>query len=355
MPGFIVNWSARKPTWILVIAGLGFCLSGLFAVRAEPWFPLYQNLPEHNDVRRAHRIIEDKFGGYLRLWFVIENKAGDNNLARIAAVTNAIERTAPDYAVISLATIAKWSGSTGLDPGAETMEKLPPTLLSQIGYGNPEIDRVLALVPEPMHDRATRDRYDRMVSAAIEAGADGVVGFPVILREGALSVISDLTISLATACVLSVGLLAWAFQSIRLIPILLIPNLMPLTVAMASLSVLNSGQLNPAAAFALTVAFGIALDDTIHFLNRYMLERDNGEDIGRALDNTIRDTGRVMMLTTLLVSTGMAFTALSDFSTVRLFGAMLILILVCALIADLLVLPALIRKGSWLWHRLRDE
>lgn len=345
VPGFIVNWATRKQSLMLVIAAFVFCLGAIFTLRAEPWFPLYQNLPEHHDVRRAHRIIEDEFGGYFRLWFIVEHDSANDNLERIAAVSDAVEHTAPDYAVISLATIAEWSGSPDMEPDGKLLNRLPPTLLSEIGYDDPGFDRIVVLVPEPMHDRATRERHDRMVAAGLEAGADRVVGFPVILREDALRVVSDLAIGLVVACVLSVGLLAWAFASLRLAPILLAPNLMPILVAVGSLSVLNAGRLNPTAALALTVAFGVALDDTIHFLNRYALETAKGESSDSAIANTITGTGRVMVLTTLLISTGMASTMLSDFSTVRLFGTMTIMILICALIADLLFLPALMRKG----------
>ena len=97
------------------------------------------------------------------------------------------------------------------------------------------------------------------------------------------------------------------------------------------------------AAVALTIAFGIAIDDCIHFINRYRLERLNGHPVDEAIQFAIDRTGRVMIATTLLISGGLLVTLLSPFIMVRLFGIMLILTFVTALLADLLLLPVLMR------------
>ena len=78
-----------------------------------------------------------------------------------------------------------------------------------------------------------------------------------------------------------------------------------------------------------------------------MVERSAGRDMDDALSQAIILTGGVLLTTTLVISVGTASTFFSSFPNVRLFGAMLILIFLAALVAALVVLPALIKKGWW--------
>jgi predicted RND superfamily exporter protein len=96
------------------------------------------------------------------------------------------------------------------------------------------------------------------------------------------------------------------------------------------------------AAFALTVAFGIAVDDTIHYINRWQLAK-GGRDA--RLADAMRHAGPPMVATTLLMTLGFGATIFSATASLPQFGMYVMLALWMALIADLLFLPALIRLG----------
>lgn len=344
IPKALASWPGRRPVLVLALAALAIVVSTLSAVRVEPWIPLYQNLPATNEIRQAHRAIEDRFAGYFRIWLEVDNLDEATRLESLSALTEAIHAVSPRTNILSVAAFSQWAGNNGaFDESA--LQNLPSALQAELAINTPGLDRVVVFVPEPMHDRETLARHDRIVEAALAAGADRVVGFPIILRDDALQVVEELGRGLALACLLATGLVALAFGSFRLFPILLIPNAIPLLVATAFLPLINAGQINPSALLALTVAFGIAVDDSIHLLNRYALERQNGADVTTAIADAIRGTGRVMMTTTLVISAGMASTFISDFQTIRLFGALLIVIFTSALVADLIVLPSLIKLG----------
>ncbi|MCY6382122.1 efflux RND transporter permease subunit [Hoeflea prorocentri] len=348
IPATLIGWPIKWPGRVLAVAGLLALIGLATASQTTPWFPLYQYLPEGNDTRYAHRTIEKSFGGYLPLWFEMDaNEDADETYRRVRAVTDAVSAAAPDMPIVSAATLARWAGQETAGPDERLIKNVPSAILSQLQNADGSVARIAVLVPEPMHDTRTMRRHDRIVDAAMQSGAERAIGLPVLLREDALQLVLQLGYGLAIACLLATGLVAGAFRSARLFPLLFVPNFLPLIAATAALPLINAGQISPAAMLALTVAFCVAVDDSIHFLNRYRLEREGNAGVEAALETAISTTGRVMLVTTVLISAGIASTFSSDFQTVRLFGTLVVIIFITALIADLLVLPAMIRLRWW--------
>jgi predicted RND superfamily exporter protein len=195
-----------------------------------------------------------------------------------------------------------------------------------------------------MHSLRSLATQDRLEQAALSAGADRVVGLPVIMRHESIAIIMQLGRGLLAACILATLVIAIAFRWPSLLAVLLAPNIIPLAVTAAALHVLDGGHLTPTAVLALTIAFGIAVNDSIHFASRYRLELNNGLDQRSALMTSLTRTGRVMVLTTVLLCVGMLVTQFSVFAPVRLFGQMMIMSFFLALAADLVLLPALLKQ-----------
>jgi len=95
-------------------------------------------------------------------------------------------------------------------------------------------------------------------------------------------------------------------------------------------------------ATTLTIAFGIAIDDSVHFLSRFSAAKARGEPSKTAVVSATNAAGQVIVLTTLLLTIGMSVTMISGFTPIRLFGGMMIVTLWAALLIDLLLLPALL-------------
>ncbi|WP_350333579.1 efflux RND transporter permease subunit [Coralliovum pocilloporae] len=340
---FLHRHSRQSARMIMVVSLLLSALGAASYLETRAWFPLYKNLPETSDVRRANRVIEEHFGGFFRIWSDVDI-SGDDGWQKLRDVTEVIRREAPDYSVLSLASVADWLGTPDRLPDDDALADMPQGLKAQLLSPDRTRARVITFVPEPMHSPETFARHDRIEKAALQAGAESNVGFPIILRHDALDVVSQLGNGLIAACLIASLVVAVAFRRLVLVICLLLPNVLPLLIAAVLVHLMNAGQLNPPAVLALTVAFGIAIDDAIHFTNRYLLERRNGHPLDEALRISIDQTGRIMTATTLTICIGLIATQFSPFGTVRLFGAMMATTFVAALLADLVLLPALLRR-----------
>jgi hypothetical protein len=152
--------------------------------------------------------------------------------------------------------------------------------------------------------------------------------------------IRDLFSTLAIASAIIFGVMAVLFRSLRLGLISAIPNLAPLVLTLGYMG-LRGLDMNAANVIVFTISLGIAVDDTIHFLYRYREEqRRFPRDRERAVEATLRGTGRPILLTSLLIICGLAVLYFSNFVPTRRFAELTMVTIGGALLGDLLLLPA---------------
>ncbi|UII25295.1 MMPL family transporter [Fulvivirga maritima] len=140
------------------------------------------------------------------------------------------------------------------------------------------------------------------------------------------------------AVALIAGLL---FKSLKMILITLIPNIVPLFIV-AGLMGFFGITLKLSTSIIFTIAFGIAVDDTIHFTSKLKMELSKGKPILYALKRTYLSTGKAIIITSIILSAGFLILILSSFGGTFYTGLLISLTLVLALIIDLTLLPALI-------------
>lgn len=129
----------------------------------------------------------------------------------------------------------------------------------------------------------------------------------------------------------------------------MLPNLLPLFMLGGVVAVVYQ----PADSDVLTlamIALGIGVDDTVHFLTRLRIECERTDDTAEAIRRTFRFAGRPIVLTTLILGLGFAPLAAANYFSLAVFGTLLPMTLVVALVADLLLVPALVEVG---WLRFR--
>jgi predicted RND superfamily exporter protein len=151
-------------------------------------------------------------------------------------------------------------------------------------------------------------------------------------------------IGLAT-CFLSISvIMAFGLRSIKNAIIAQFPNMLPAALILAflalTLSIVDIDMLGLP-----TVALGLAVDDTIHFLHRYQIEFAKSNDRRQALEQTFNFTGQAILQTTMILCFGLLPFALGSFLTIWMLGTYLVITLLLAVLADLLLLPALINVG----------
>ncbi len=141
-----------------------------------------------------------------------------------------------------------------------------------------------------------------------------------------------------------VGLLmGLLFRSLKMVLLSLIPNVFPLLMILGIIGYLGI-SLNMATAVIFTIAFGIAVDDTIHFIARLKLELDKGKSLPFAIRRTFLSTGKAIIITSLIISSGFLILMTSDFKGTILTGELVSLTLLLAVLADLVMLPLLLLR-----------
>lgn len=333
---------APRVTIALCVLLLGISAFGFGQTKA--WFPLYQNLPDNSPTLHVNDAIAQDFGGVFQM--IVET---DGDWAQTRAISQELEQISGPRTVLSELNLARWLGDPGTRPTDAALKPLPQDLIRQLRPADGST-RIFVAMPEPMRSPETLQNFDRLYDSAVASGARAVIGLPTIMRQEAVTLIHQLSIGLVVAALGATLLVALAFRSLALVPILLIPNILPLMLTGASLLFWAQGQLSPTAVLALTIAYGIAIDDTVHFLSRFNAAQAQGLPLHQAVKSATNSAGEVMVLTTLLLSAGLCVTLFSDFTPIRLFGGMMIITLWSALLLDLILLPALL-----IWKRIHDE
>ena len=151
----------------------------------------------------------------------------------------------------------------------------------------------------------------------------GVQGYGLLLAVGIVSL-----------------LMGFLYRSLRIVLIAIVPNVLPLIILAAILG-FSGISLSVSTAIIFTISFGIAVDDTIHFMSKFKLEMNKGKPFLYALKRTYLSTGRAIILTTLILCSGFLLLMLSDFLGTFYVGLLICCTLFAALVADLFLLPIL--------------
>ncbi len=135
------------------------------------------------------------------------------------------------------------------------------------------------------------------------------------------------------------------FGSIKLGFVGLVINIFPLAVTLGCMSLLDI-KINIATALIGGITLGVVVDDTIHFITRFIQNSQNGQDAQDAVDDALQSIGSSIVKTTCIIVVGFSCMATSEFLPTAHFGIFISLSIVLALILDLIYLPALLRTGK---------
>lgn len=157
------------------------------------------------------------------------------------------------------------------------------------------------------------------------------------MRYLSTSLIQGLSVSVLIVALI----IGFIYRSFSILAISIITNMIPL-IFVAGLMGYFGINLKTSTAIVFTIAFGIAVDDTIHYLGKFKYELMKGKDKLYALKRSYLTTGKAMILTTLILCGGFFLLILSSFQGTFYMGLMLCLTLLVALIADITLLPVLL-------------
>ena len=165
-------------------------------------------------------------------------------------------------------------------------------------------------------------------------------GTPLMFAKITRRNIASMLLGTGLGFVLIAGILMIALKSVRLGVISLVPNVLPAAMAFGVWAMLV-GQVGFAVSIVAGLSIGIVVDDTVHFLSKYQYARHT-MDASDAVRYAFRMVGPAILGTTLIVSVGFAMLGLSTFRVTSYMGLLTSLTVVCALVVDFLLLPAIL-------------
>jgi hypothetical protein len=154
------------------------------------------------------------------------------------------------------------------------------------------------------------------------------------------------SLGLAMACIFV--LLSILFFSARVGSCAMIPNLFPVLVNFGVMGWLGL-HLTVATSLIASIAIGIAVDDTIHYMFRFNQQFHKDFSRHHANDRTIADVGKPIVFTSLAIGLGFSVFLFSSFVPTAVFGLLMVITMVSALYGDLLLLPLIMQATPWIF------
>lgn len=367
-----VNWTERMVrdhriaiycTAIVLLCG---SIVGMYTIKISG--SLIEDMPKKTEFFQDIRFFEREFEGIMPLEILIDTKRKKGvmklaTLKRMEELENYIEEVPEFSQTLSVTELVKYSKQAYYNNNPEYYQ-LPNSqertfLLSYAKSGasnsgllNSYVDSTgqYARITTFMKDTKT-ERFDR-VEEDLLAEIDKIfppdrydvtlTGKALVFQKGTKYLVNNLLLSLSLAILLIAIFMAWMFRSWRMILISLIPNLLPLLVTAGLMGFLGV-PIKPSTILVFSIAFGISVDDTIHFLAKYRQELiANNWKIKKSVYAALKETGVSMFYTSIVLFFGFSVFTISSFGGTVALGALVSATLLFAMLANLLLLPSLL-------------
>jgi len=362
----IVLAVSRRPTGYFLAGLAAVIVTGLGYVHLTPHYRLADQVPDKEQALAATARLDQKLTGANPVHVMISWQGGaegsgdhrrslydPETLDIIAEAHQVLEQKAGLGNVWSVESLRRWLADAG-DTRIETVKSyiaiLPEHLTRRFISKDESAVLVTARLPdidasEILPVVETIDRGLDPIRQAHPGYTISVTGLPAIAARNSAKLIGELNVGLVGDIFLVFIFLGIALRSVLAGVASILPSLFPIFATGALLWVTGQG-LQFASIIAITVAFSLAIDSTIHFLNRFRLEEDRlGGGRGseqEALMRTAHHIGPAVVLTTIVLALGLGVTMLSHLPSLRLFGQLAATCLFASLIAQLVILPATI-------------
>ena len=232
--------------------------------------------------------------------------------------------------------------------------------LQMADIGSIKMDSLVHNVIEPKAQNLVVD-LKKILKAKSDSVSVTVTGSSKIFIKGNKFLIENLTESLILACILITLSMALLFANARMIIISLIPNLIALMITAGLMGYFNI-PLKASTALIFSITFGISVDNSIRFLAKYRQELlSSGFFVPRSVSESILETGKSIIYTSIVLFAGFIIFAFSDFGGTVALGLLTSTTLIISMFTNLILLPALImtfdkpKKGKKAEHLLIDD
>ncbi|WP_422106172.1 efflux RND transporter permease subunit [Winogradskyella sp.] len=370
--GGFVDWMERmvkhKKITIYVTAFILIMASMIGINRIEISGSLIEDMPKDKQFFMDIRFFEDEFNGIMPLEIMVDTKRKKGvmklaTLKRINELEELIEDIPELSKPISVVSLVKYSKQAYYN-GNPKYYQLPTSqensfILSYTKNSSTDVDLLKNFVD-------STGQYARVTTFMKDIGTDKMeriqetlqnkinklfpeeryevtmTGKALVFQKGTKYLVRNLVISLTLAIFLISLFMAYLFRSFRMIIVSLIPNLLPLLVTAGLMGYLGV-PIKPSTILVFSIAFGISVDDTIHFLAKYRQElQANHWKIRKSVYAALRETGISMFYTSIVLFFGFSVFTISSFGGTVALGALVSITLLFAMLSNLLLLPSLL-------------
>ncbi|TXD54159.1 MULTISPECIES: efflux RND transporter permease subunit [unclassified Polaribacter] len=368
----VVDWMERMVrnqritiyfTTVIVIV---LSIIGVYKIKVSG--SLIEDMPKSTSFYKDIKFFEREFGGIMPLEILIDTKKEKgvmklSTLKKMDKINEAIESFLELSKPISVVNLVKYS-KQAYYLGNPKYYQLPTTQ---------EQSYIFAYTKNTNNDAGllknfvdSTGRYARITTFMKDIGTDkmdviqerlravvdkefpsdtyevSITGKALVFIKGTNYLITNLVFSLSLAIVLIALFMAWMFRSPQMIVISLLPNILPLLIT-AGLMGFFGIPIKPSTILVFSIAFGISVDDTIHFLAKYRQELIAHDwRIKPSVYAALRETGVSMFYTSIVLFFGFLVFCLSSFGGTIALGGLVSITLLLAMVSNLLLLPSLL-------------
>ena len=369
---FFVSWMEHKVrkkrinVYIVSLLGLIIGITGIYQMKISG--SLIEDMPKSASFFKDILFFDDNFNGIVPLEVWIDSKREDGivkpatlrRMNRLHDVIEEIPELAPPLSIVNVVKYAKQAYYNGNPnyyslPTSQENSFIYPYLNksesnSKILSGYVDSSGQFGRITTYMKDIKTHrmeeiendliDKIDKIFPE--ERYGVKITGKSLLFLKGTKYLIKNLILSLSLAILLIAFFMAFLFRSLKMIIISLIPNLLPLIIT-AGVMGFTGIPLKPSTILVFSIAFGISVDDTIHFLAKYRQELiANGWRINKAVFAALRETGISMFYTSIVLFFGFSVFLSSNFGGTQALGGLVAVTLMMAMLANLILLPSLL-------------
>ncbi|HEY9012084.1 MAG TPA: MMPL family transporter [Devosia sp.] len=325
----------------------------------QPRFSFEDVVAKGSTALTAAEAIDSGVGGVAPLYVRVPLSGGstgddisDADFEHIRAVHQMMEKHLGQNKVISAAAFTHYS-EAGFSR-SEILDAVGPFLKRRFITDDGTQALVTGFMPTIIDSVALKRLVDGIRSDldAMQMPEAEVGGFRILTTFATETIVRGLQLDLTLSVLVNVFLIGFAFMSWRVALATTLPNVFPILGTEAFLWFSGAG-LQLTTVISLTIAFGIAVDDTTHFLSHYLQERrENRRNHLEAVRHTMDRLGGAIVATTIILCAGTAIVATSALPQVALFGQLFVATLAFALVGDLFILPALLAAGGRFFNPL---
>jgi predicted RND superfamily exporter protein len=346
---------------LIVATGIGICVLGLFVhFNLDSRFHLIDYLATSSDVAKSESYIDKRFSGTTPLFAIIKldktvPMLDKKNLDIFYRAKARIDEIFPSTSSYSLDDFAREMEKGGGEISELYIDELPEYMTSRFMSKDRREVLITVFSSASYTARQMGEKLDALDGLLAKEKLDGnvtITGFPILSSVVAPRLMDNLRISLLAAVFLSIFIIMLAARSLRLGLACLIPNLLPI-ISVEIILWLFGIPLDISITVALTVAFGIAVDDSIHLLNQHMIEMGK-LDARKSVRKALMEVSPAMLSTTLILVIGLSITLLSELPIITIFSTIVTSTLVFAVLTNIFQMPSYLIMMGRIRHRSVD-